>query len=41
MKRYRISKYNPTFRTEEGIYEKEEWTSYYDIGKIIAGKTLF
>ncbi len=41
MKKYRISKYNPIFRTEEGIYEKEEWTSYYDIGKIIAGKTLF
>ena len=28
-----ITKYNPSFRDERGIYEREEWTSFWDIGK--------
>ncbi len=31
MKSYRISKYNPAFRVN-GIYIKDEWTDYSDIG---------
>lgn len=36
---FRITKYNPCFRNEKGIYtQTEEWTSISDIGKIIFGK---
>lgn len=34
MHKYRISKYNPEFRNDKGIYLKDDWTSYCDIGKI-------
>lgn len=30
---YRITKYNPEFRDENGFYKKDEWTSISDIGK--------
>ena len=30
---YRITKYNPEFRDEEGRYILDEWTSVTDIGK--------
>lgn len=40
MYRYRISKYNPQYRDEKGIYSKEEWTSYSDVGKIYNGKVF-
>ena len=33
----RISKYNPSFRTN-GIYQKQEWTSVFDIGRSYGGK---
>lgn len=33
MRKYRISKYNPQFRNDKGAFEREEWTSYWDIGK--------
>ncbi len=33
MYKYRISKYNPKFRNDKGIYLKDDWTSYCDIGK--------
>lgn len=35
MNHYRISKYNPQFRTE-GKYLLDEWTSISDVGKIIS-----
>lgn len=38
MYKYRISKYNPQYRDEYGVYKKSEWTSYCDIGKIYDGK---
>lgn len=38
MIKYRISKYNPKYRNYEGIFLKEDWTSYSDIGKIYNGK---
>lgn len=28
-----ISKYNPVFRDEKGVYTKEEWVSFFQIGK--------
>ena len=40
MKYYRISKYNPLYRTDDGCYIKNEWTSYYDIGKCFDGEFL-
>ena len=33
MKEYRISKYDPQFRVN-GAYQKNEWTSISDIGKV-------
>lgn len=33
MKSWRITKYNPKNRDEDGSYLKDEWTSCYDIGK--------
>ena len=33
MKEYRISKYDPQFRVN-GAYQKNEWTSVSDIGKV-------
>lgn len=38
MYKYRISKYNPQYRNEEGCYTKNEWTSYSDIGTIYEGR---
>lgn len=38
MYQYRISKYDPQYRNEKGIYCREEWTSYCDIGKLYDGK---
>ena len=40
MYKYRITKYNPSFRDEEGVYTKDEWTSYYDIGKTFDGNVF-
>lgn len=40
MKQYRISKYNYKNRDMNGLYMKNEWTSYYDIGKRFNGKNL-
>jgi hypothetical protein len=31
---FRITKYNPKFRLENGSYKKPEWTSVSDIGRI-------
>lgn len=33
-----ITKYNPKFRNKLGHYEKEEWTSFSDLGKVYEGK---
>ncbi|MEI5908951.1 hypothetical protein WAK64_18035 [Bacillus spongiae] len=38
---YRITKYNPDFRNDEGHYTiTDEWTSAYDIGKMVNGNSL-
>ena len=37
LRNYRITKYNPIYRTSEG-YTKDEWTSCSDVGKIYDGK---
>ena len=39
MKGYRISKYDPRFRLD-GIYTRDEWTAYDDIGACFGGVTL-
>lgn len=33
MKKFRITKYNPSFRNEKGEYTHDEWTSFWDVGK--------
>ena len=35
-----IVKYNPEFRDENGVYQREEWTSRSDVGKVF-GKAVF
>lgn len=40
MKKYRISKYSPKYRDENGCFTKSEWTSYADIGKEFSGEVL-
>ncbi len=35
---YRITKYNPKYRDESGIYLKDEWTSVSDIGTQYKGE---
>lgn len=37
---YRISKYNPSLRNENGRYLNDEWTSYSDIGKTFYNKVF-
>lgn len=36
----RVSKYNPIYRDKGGVYSKDEWTSYSDIGKCFCNKTF-
>lgn len=38
--KWRITKYNPLYRDSNGIYCKNEWTSYSDIGKVFDGIEL-
>ena len=40
MSRYRISKYDPSFRDEHGRFMGEDWTSFSDIGKEYHGTVL-
>lgn len=35
---WRITKYNPKYRNEKDEYQKDEWTSCHDIGKLYDGK---
>ena len=37
---YRITKYNPDFRDEDGVFEGEDWTSISDVGKNFSGRIL-
>lgn len=37
MKEYRLSKYDPAFRDQNGAYTKDEWISYCDIGTVYDG----
>lgn len=36
---WKITKYDPLLR-RNGIYQREEWTSFYDIGEVIDGKKV-
>ena len=40
MQSYRISKYNPMYRNQQGIYTVDEWTSFSDIGRAYQGIEL-
>jgi hypothetical protein len=37
---YRITKYNPEYRDLQGSYLKDEWISFFDIGKTFEEKIL-
>ncbi len=37
---YRVCKYNPKYRSKSGVYLKDEWTDYSDIGSEFEGKTF-
>jgi hypothetical protein len=37
---YRVTKYNPVFRNEKGTYQREEWTSFSDIGSVFGAVKL-
>jgi hypothetical protein len=37
---WRISKYDPTFRDQNGVYQQDEWTDVTDIGRAFDGMTL-
>ncbi|WP_434799127.1 hypothetical protein [Terrisporobacter vanillatitrophus] len=37
MMNYRISKYDPKYRDEHGIYTRNEWTSISDVGEYFNG----
>lgn len=40
MYNYRVTKYNPSKREENGIYSNDEWTSISDIGQSFGGVVL-
>lgn len=40
MNEYRLTKYNPSYRTETGVYTRDEWTSFSDIGRSYNGVEL-
>jgi hypothetical protein len=37
---YRVTKYNPRFRTSTGAYTRDEWISFDDIGRSFGGVEL-
>jgi hypothetical protein len=37
---YRVTKYNPRFRTSSGAYTRDEWISFDDIGRSFDGAEL-
>jgi hypothetical protein len=37
---YRITKYDPSFRDDDGAFRREDWTSYSDVGHVFNGITL-
>ncbi len=39
MQWYRVSKFDPRFRVD-GRYQRDEWTSYGDVGSIFSGRLL-
>ena len=37
---WRITKYNPAYRSKQGCYTNNEWTSFYDVGKNYSGRVF-
>lgn len=40
MNYWRVTKYNPIYRDDQGRYKEDEWTSISDIGRSFKGKEL-
>lgn len=36
MKQYRVTKYDPAFRTAVGAYTRDEWTAFSDVGTAVS-----
>lgn len=36
MYQYRVTKYNPAFRDEKGLYTRDEWTFFAQVGKLVS-----
>lgn len=37
---YRVSKYDPDFRLPNGAYQRDEWTSVSDVGRVFDGRVV-
>ena len=37
---YRVTKYDPRFRTSSGTYARDDWTSFADVGRSFSGVEL-
>lgn len=35
-----ITKYNPVYRDEDGLYTKDEWIGFFQVGEVINGEML-
>jgi hypothetical protein len=40
MRFFRVSKYNPQYRNSTGVYVRDEWTEFSDIGRTFQGVRL-
>lgn len=40
MRHFRVTKYDPAFRNERGVYTRNEWTSLSDVGRVCNGKLV-
>jgi hypothetical protein len=40
MNEYRVTKYNPAFRDASGVYTRDEWISFDDVGRSFDGVVL-
>lgn len=35
-----VTKYNPAFRNDDGVYQKNEWIGFFQVGKEVEGRML-
>lgn len=37
---YRVTKYNPSLRDDDGVFLREDWTPHFDVGRVFNGVPL-